>query len=99
MTFAAGVRPVPNLPEGMTEIPRRLNMSELRQDFRHLAGRLEIFLDGQLMHDVIAYDTDAGSLERYAHDEAGNPIIGEDGERLATEMVTGNVRVQLRARA
>jgi len=81
------------------DVPRHLNLEELRNGFRHLARRLDIFLNGEPVHDVVAYDCDAGTVTRHKRDHNGDRIIDVSGEKLETETLSGDVRVRYREHA
>ena len=80
----------------MNELPRHLTLEDLRGGFQHLAGRLDIFLDGELMHRVTRYDIDKGEIDRLMTDEAGDFVLNEARDAVKIETLHGNVAVQLR---
>jgi hypothetical protein len=75
----------------MTDIPRKLSVS----DNHPLAPRLRIQLDGVEQRYVIAYDIDAGIVERCKLDADGH--VYAEGDEIVRETVSGVVTVELRA--
>ena len=61
-----------------------------------IGRRVEVRLDGDLQRKVIAYDCDAGTLTRYALDEAGKIKINREKREAVEETVAGVVEVRLR---
>lgn len=54
---------------------------------------VRVFLDGVEMREVIAYDMDAGTIERISRDAGGKLVmVGDD---FATETLHGTVEVTL----
>lgn len=80
----------------MNDIPRHLTVEDLRGGFQHLAGRLDIFLDGELMHRVTSYDIDKGEIERLMTDDAGDLVLTDARDAVRVETLRGKVAVQLR---
>lgn len=80
----------------MTDIPRCYSVGQRGYD-PELARRLRISIDGQMQGKVISYDMDAGSVERYAVDDAGGIVVEYIGaEAMAKrETVYGAVTVAL----
>lgn len=79
----------------MTEAPRRLDLADCLA-LPGWRGRLDIFVNGELMHRVQSYDMDKGEVVRTVTDEYGIVQIDFDKNELLTETVTGKVAVHFR---
>jgi hypothetical protein len=71
----------------MTDAPRKLAIEEdvgtgIRQSIR-------IYIDGDIMRDVIAYDCDAGWIMHIVHNDAGERV--GDGENWIIRRLYGHV--------
>ena len=74
----------------MTAPPVRSSVDDPHIDWG-IAQRTAIFLDGIEQRQVLSYDCEIGTLERYATRPDGNLII--DGDDLRVEHLTGVVSV------
>jgi hypothetical protein len=75
--------------------PRRLSVSD--EGFEPELGQsIEIWLDGYKQDRVLAYDCQAGTIERMKVEGFGDPII--DGDQFVTETVSGRVLVRWKQR-
>ena len=79
-------------------LPKRLSVDQLREDpeLASLAQALVITLDGEVQDKVVSYDTEKGTLRRYATDAEGLIIVR--GGAAVTQDVSGRVEVHLRER-
>jgi hypothetical protein len=75
---------------GYAGVPIRLAVNDADFD-HHLGSRLRIMLDGVEMRDVTAYDIDAGTITRHAHDARGRLVV--KGQQLVVEVLRGDVAV------
>lgn len=89
---------------GADDIPRRFRLGDPGCTLRASAG-IAVFLDGEKMTDLMGWDCDAGTVERYVFDEEGSLIVfGEidgDGAVISgrapapvTEILEGLVEVR-----
>lgn len=62
------------------------------------ARPIRIFLDGEEISDVIAYDTVAGWLQKYQTDAEGRITYDRIGDKIHSERLTGVVTVEWRDR-
>ena len=74
-------------------IPRRLSLRNTQQLARIYGPFIEIRCDGELQTNVIAYDVEAGQLER--HIMKGDKVVLL-GDTVLTEIIQGNVEVSWR---
>ena len=73
-------------------IPSRLSIYD--RDYDHELGRqLQIALDGQLQHKVIAFDCEAGWVERYKTNSDGRIVVDYTKGEATIERATGRVLV------
>jgi hypothetical protein len=77
----------------MREPPRRYSVAD---DLRLPAGerigpRLAVLLNGNVVTRVIAYDCDAGEIERYEEDENGEVRVNRRTGQAMRETLRGNV--------
>lgn len=56
-------------------------------------ARLRVFVDGDMLRDVVAYDCEQGVALVIAHDEQGNRMM--IGERWLCREFAGNVTVRV----
>ena len=70
--------------------PRRLAFNEACAIPR---ARLRVFVDGDMLRDVVVYDCDKGEATVIAHDDNGNRI--SIGDRWLCQEVAGNVTVRV----
>jgi len=75
------------------DLPQRLDV-EICKRLR-LVGKVDVFLNGQLMSKVTMADAIEGVIERYVTDDAGRFVC--DGDDLRREILRGNVRICLKA--
>ena len=77
----------------MATIDRAPVRYSVRQaDYDHEIGsRLRITLNGQGIREVIAYDTEAGTLDCYATDPRGNYFIDPKTGKARVETLRGTV--------
>jgi hypothetical protein len=71
--------------------PRRVSIDEDGLSFTRLRCQVAIFVNGERMSRVLAYDVDQGFVERIVTDGKGYILI-EDGE-VVTETLRGKVQV------
>jgi hypothetical protein len=76
----------------MLEPPRRLDVED--DEFAALRGDLSIFVNGERMSRVLAYDIDRGFVSRIASNANGGILV--EGNDVVTEVVCGHVQVGLR---
>lgn len=74
----------------MIDIPRKLSA----RDGHPLKGKLQVYLSGEQMRLVEAYDMDAGTVMIVVTDERNRPIL-QDGVFL-TRILTGKVTVMVK---
>lgn len=74
----------------MRQPPRRLSVDD-DDDFVELRRNITVFVNGERMSRVLAYDIDEGFVTRIACDERG-AILVENCE-VVTEIVYGRVQV------
>jgi hypothetical protein len=79
---------------GAFVIPKQMSVFDADFDWR--AARLQVSLDGVEMTNVVAYDLEAGTVDRYRADEDGIFIREGDAIGLAVERLTGEVQVTLK---
>ena len=66
---------------------------QVGDEFHRQHPYVRVFLDGVEMREVIAYDMDAGMIERISRDAGGKLVmVGDD---FATETLLGTVEVTL----
>lgn len=58
--------------------------------------RLCIKVSGVEQHRVIAYDAEAGWVDRYETDLQGHIVVDRRGEKASVERISGRVTVALR---
>lgn len=75
--------------------PRQLSIDSPDYD-PALGVAIEVWLDGYEQHQVLAYDCDAGTVQRYKVTGFGE--VFADGDQIACEIVTGDVQVRWRDR-
>lgn len=86
------------------DIPRRFRLGDPGCTLRASAG-IAVFLDGEKMKDLVGWDCDAGTVERYVFDAEGSLMvygeIDDDGEVVSganpvpvTETLQGLVEVR-----
>ena len=75
--------------------PARMALSDENYD-AELGRAVEVWLDGYEQNMVLAYDCEAGIVERYKMENFGDIII-RDGDAVS-EIVSGNVSVRWRER-
>lgn len=73
-----------------TGIPSRMDIREPSHDWQ-LGMQLEVFIDGELLAGVIAYDMRAGWVERYRERAPGRLVVV--GDELRIERLYGVVTV------
>ncbi|ETI63007.1 hypothetical protein C100_14970 [Sphingobium sp. C100] len=78
----------------MTGAPSRYSIEDRDYD-PALGCRLHIELNGIRQDKVIAYDAEAGWVDRHEVDAAGLPVIDRTRETISVERVTGLVAVTL----
>lgn len=78
----------------MTTAPTRYSASQ--PDFDpELGSRLVIRVNGAELKDVLAYDAEAGWVDRLERDIEGNPVLLKARGELAIERVKGAVTIDL----
>lgn len=77
-------------------LPERLSA---RRGDRHydpraeeMSGRLDVYLDGRLLGEIVSYDTEKGEVVRQCRDSEGRPILR--GEKPKFEALQGLVEVR-----
>ena len=85
--------PAPDEPPGGSAPPRNLSIDQhaLVAEWGH---KVDVFLDGEKLERVRAYDVDEGVVWRTKLGPEGRPFI--EGRRVAEEMLTGKVEVRLK---
>jgi hypothetical protein len=74
--------------------PRQLSVNGEHGFPRHpFVGRVRVFVNGDMLRNVIAYDIDAGWVEAIIHDDRGQPVRTGDGWQVARHY--GAVKVAL----
>lgn len=79
----------------MSEPPVRLSVFD--ENYRLIAdaaGRIEVSIDGVVQAGVLAYDCEAGYLEREVHDENGDCILTPERDEIQRIMLWGTVTVR-----
>lgn len=76
--------------------PARMDISDENYD-ADLGRAVEVWLDGYEQHKVLAYDCEAGTVERFKVHNFGDIIVHDD--EPVTEVVSGHVAVRWRKRA
>ncbi|PHP20319.1 hypothetical protein CG471_07920 [Sphingobium sp. IP1] len=76
----------------MMDIPSRLSIDDADIDW-DIAARLRIELNGTEQHRVVAYDAEAGWVDRHEVDVAGDVVIDRVRGQVSIERVTGLVVV------
>lgn len=79
----------------MIDLPIRYSVHSADWD-PAIGSRLCIKVDGVEQHRVIAYDAEAGWVDRYETDLQGHIVVDRQGERASVERVSGRVTVALR---
>jgi hypothetical protein len=77
------------------DLPRRYSVDDdlaLPYD-RRIGRHLDILLNGRLVTHVIAYDSDAGMVERYVAGPDGAPFLDETGKAPKREILHGQITV------
>lgn len=78
----------------MTAAPRQLSANgEHGFPIHPCCGRVRVFVDGDMLRNVIAYDADAGWCEVIAHDEHGQ-LMRIDG-RWRVQRYLGAIRAEI----
>lgn len=86
------------------DIPRNFRLGRPGCTMAEGAG-ISVFLDGEKMTDLIGWDADAGTVERYVFDDEGQPVvfgdIDENGDIMpgpspvpVTEILSGLVELR-----
>lgn len=60
------------------------------------ATRIRVCLDGVEQREVVAYDCEAGTVERLMRDKLGEHMLTPDRQRIAVEIVKGTVTAEFR---
>ena len=74
----------------MSEAPRQMSAD---MDCGIARDRLRVFVDGDMVRDVLAYDCDAGWLACLVHDDEGNRMM--DGESWLYKRIYGAITVRV----
>jgi hypothetical protein len=74
--------------------PRRLAVGD--PGFHRFGPMLRVLLDGEEVKRCTAYDADKGVITRLLLDAAGRIFVDADTQKVATETLTGAVKVQWR---
>jgi hypothetical protein len=77
---------------GTTKAPEALSVETLPRD---MIGRIEIYFDGIHIDKVVAYNTDAGWVEAFEHDDEGEIVI--ENHAAKTRRLHGRVVARLKA--
>lgn len=80
--------------ELMTVVPSRMSVGDDTFD-PSIGHRLCIEIGGLRQEQVVAYDVEAGWIDRVVLDIDGKAVFDRKGEAVATERVTGTVVVIL----
>lgn len=98
LELSIGGPPGPAPRPSLAVPPIRLSVADLGKPDRPVtweeAARIQVMLDGVEVRDVLAYDCEAGTVERQKRDRAGELVV-QDGN-LVTEVVSGEVIAQIR---
>lgn len=88
------LRSATSRPDGI--IPRRLGVDDMlaSSDLANALRFMGVYLDGVRQEAVLAYDLDAGFIERHAVDAAGHFIVDPALEELVVEKVFGTVTIE-----
>lgn len=81
--------------EGQPPLRNSVAMCETDADWE-VASATEILLNGAVVSQVISYDCEAGTVERYVTDESGRLVLDSAREEALRETLTGTVTARWR---